>query len=291
LVLDGYQSANEDEDSLTGDMGGVLRIKNKKVKVSKGEINGTWTWSINYKKFRDKGNNATERIIGADGIFELEVKSTNRIEKKSVLFQSKKNLYNDPKLVEQALLLSTWREASFILNFEPDNYDVYSIDSILKSRGKRPINEKQKNLRDLLTNDFLECKIGDADLQYDAVKRLLIWRSIKGVKVATKFSIPHRIQMRINAPAKTFRSNRYSKELDHSEIHNYRMDASQEEMLSLSGEYSKEELTKAKKKMSLLYHPDKFNLLDGLQKDIANRRMQEILDAHNDLEKITLKNT
>ena len=26
FVLDGYQSANEDEDSLTGDMGGVLRI-------------------------------------------------------------------------------------------------------------------------------------------------------------------------------------------------------------------------------------------------------------------------
>jgi len=287
LVLDGYYSASEEEDGLTSDFGGVIRIKNQKVKVIDNEINGTWTWSINYTKFRGRGNNATEKRIGADGIIELELKMGNRIETKSALFQSKKNLVKDSKILGQILLLTTWREAAFVLNFEPEDYEVYTLDSILKSGGKKPSEQKVKNIAEFLGTDFLDCIIGDTDLKYDARRRILRWRSMEGITVATKFSIPHRLSIKVNAPQKSLRNNWYNKEIENSEIHNYRMDATVEEMLSLPKNYSHKDLKKARNEIAKLYHPDRYGFLnlEGLEK-IITRRMQEANFAYEELEKI-----
>ena len=285
LALEGYYSANEDEDTLTGDLGATLRIKNQKVKIIDNEINGTWTWGMNYTKFRGRGQNATEKKIGADGIIELELKIGNRIERKSVLFQSKMSLVNDPKLLEQVVLLTTWREAAFILNFEPDVYEAYNLDSILKSGGKKPNSKHSKTIAEFFKTDFLDCFVGDTDLGYDARKRILKWRTIEGISVATKFSIPHRIAIKVKAPTRNYRDDWYSKEIKNDEIHNYRMAASDEEILSLPNNYSEKDLKKSRNEMAKLYHPDKHNFLDELQKDIFNRRMQEANLAYEELKK------
>ena len=52
-AIDGYDSASEEVDTLTGDLGASLRIKNQKVIVDNNQDKrpGTWTWSINYHKF------------------------------------------------------------------------------------------------------------------------------------------------------------------------------------------------------------------------------------------------
>ncbi|TBO44472.1 hypothetical protein [Pedobacter kyonggii] len=57
IALEGYESANEEEDTLTGDLGATLRIRNQKVEVKEAQAGnqGTWNWSINYHKFRGRG--------------------------------------------------------------------------------------------------------------------------------------------------------------------------------------------------------------------------------------------
>ena len=285
IALDGYYSASEDEDTLTGDLGATLRVKNQKVEVLQSEINGTWTWAINYTKFRGRGNKATETMIGADGIIELELQFGRRIERKSILFQSKMNWEVDYKLMEQVIFLTTWREASFVLNYEPNQYSVFNLDTVLDSQGKKPSVENVKNIAEYLGSDFLDCLVGDVDLNYDAVKRLLKWRAIDGITVATKFSIPHKIAIKIKAPLTNFKDYFFDKEINNEDIHNYRMDASFEEILSLPNDYKTNELNKYRNKIALLYHPDKYNLLDEIQKNILNKRMQEINNAYDEVKK------
>ncbi|WP_298893447.1 J domain-containing protein [uncultured Psychroserpens sp.] len=282
VALDGYFSANEDEDTLTGDFGGTLRARNRKVEVTQDEIKGVWSWSLNYTKFRGRGINATENRVGADGIIELELNRGYRVEKKSILFQSKQNWVSDSKLIEQCVLLSTWREAAFVLNFEPDKYEAFELDFILNNKGKKPNEYESRSVDDFLGNEFLNCDIGDSDLLYDARRRLLKWRSQEGLVVGTKFSIPQRLALKIKAPIPGTETS-YDKEISNNEIHNHRMDSRVDEILSLPKNYTMDQLNKSRKKMAALYHPDKYSHLSDLEQAILNRRMQEINMAFEEL--------
>lgn len=66
IALDGYYSANEDEDTLIGDLIENFRIKDREVKVNDNKISGVYTWSISYAKFRGRGNDVPEKFIGID---------------------------------------------------------------------------------------------------------------------------------------------------------------------------------------------------------------------------------
>src|SRR5688572_2170553 len=89
-AVEGYYSAHEDEDTLTGDLGATLRISNQRVVVNNPEVGGTWTWSLTYYKFRGRGKKANESVVGADAIFEVEVDWNERNkQKKCSLFQAK----------------------------------------------------------------------------------------------------------------------------------------------------------------------------------------------------------
>jgi hypothetical protein len=286
IALDGYWSANEDEDSLTGDLGATIRIKNQKVFVEKSQIerSGEWTWSIDYRKFRGRGPNATENILGADGLFELSLGIGNRVEKKTLLFQSKKDWTFDNNLVEQAIKLSTWREAAFIINFSENSFEAIDLDSILVSRGHRTENIRSKSLDKFIGEDFLNCIVGDFDLSYDAVSRKLIWRNMDDEIVATKFSIPQRITIKIDAPNHT----KYKKIIKNEEIYNHRMYASEEDILSLEENYSEKDIKKARDKNAKIYHLDTNNNNNPFLNSILNRRMQEV---NNSYEKIKNKFT
>ncbi len=278
-AVDGFWSGNEDEDTLTGALGACLRCGTKTVTAlaSNNELPGKWKWSIDYTKFRGRGTNATEKSLGADGIFELTLSHGYRHDRKSVLFQSKTDWTTDADILKQSLLLSTWREAAFVLNYTEDAYDTYSIDEVVKTRGKKP--DKGLPLQKTLSDYFLECKIGDTELAYDARWRRLAWRTSAGIKVATQFSIPRRIRVRIQAPGQS-PSVSYDKIIPTDQIHDHRMQASHREVLQ--NLLSEEEVTakKLKRELSLTYHPDHFQTLDDIFKDIATRRMQEINDAY-----------
>jgi hypothetical protein len=134
-AVQGFWSANEDEDTLTGHLGACLKTGTRTVAVTREEINGPWKWSIDYSKFRGRGRNATESYLGADGILELSLDMGYRRDTKSLLFQSKIDWDNSPDLVEQAIVMSTWREAAIGINYTSTSFDAYSLDSILASRG------------------------------------------------------------------------------------------------------------------------------------------------------------
>ncbi|MDR6563197.1 MULTISPECIES: J domain-containing protein [unclassified Arcicella] len=289
IALDGYNSANEEEDTLTGDLGATLRIKNQKVFVEKGqkELPGYWKWSIDYHKFRGRGPGATENKLGADGIFELKLIVGTQVEKKSLMFQSKINLTNnDPKLINETIKLTTWREASFILNFTSTEFEAIDLDSIIATRGRRTNNMNVIPLDKFIGHNFLDCIVGDVDLKYDAISRKLTWRTTSGQFVATKFSIPQRISINITAPNNPFDHDlRFEKEILHDEIHNYRMDASEEEILSLNDNYTENEIKEARTSKALIYHSDRFSLGDSFLDSIMNRRMQEINSAYESLKR------
>jgi len=71
-TVEGFDSASEDEDTMTGHLGARLQVRVQRVMVPRpNEIPGEWRWAIKYYKFRGRGPAATERFLGADGIFEL----------------------------------------------------------------------------------------------------------------------------------------------------------------------------------------------------------------------------
>jgi len=287
-AIEGFWSANEDEDTLTGHLGACLRTGSHRVEVEreqKEEIFGTWRWSIDYAKFRGRGRQSTESVIGADGILELKLEFGQRTDTKSMLFQSKLDWSNDADLVNQSLLLSTWREAAIIINYTPTSFEVFSIDDVISSRGNKSEAKNDIDLKNAINEFFLQCEIGNTDLTYDARSRRLAWRSDTGIIVATQFSIPNRIRVNVKAP-KYSDDFRYDKMISLQEIHTHRMQVDYEEIFYPLLSHQKVEPKKQKKVMSLSYHPDRFSAYDNLFQDIANKRMQEINSA---FEKIKVK--
>lgn len=203
-AAEAYENASEEEDTLTGQLGFSLNCKVKKVNVKadrqKEQLPGIWKWSLKYTKFRGRGPKATENIVGADGIFEFGVKYGKGIQKKSLLFQAKNDLNTDKQLFYQSLKLSTWREAAFVINFTPNEIEAFHIDDVVRSQGARGNISEKFSLYNFLSEIFIECLIGDLDLEYDARAHRLIWISHNGEKVNTKFSVKNRFSLEVVPP-------------------------------------------------------------------------------------------
>jgi len=267
-VEERYWAAAEDEDAFTGHLGALLGTPERKVMVD-GQH---WNWSIEYTKFRGKGKNATESAVGADGIFEIRVRGVEVEGQKSVLFQSKMGYPSGGEAREQALVMSNWREASVFLSYEPDGVKVFSIDDVM-SDGRR----SGKTFTDFFLDGYLACEVGDSDLQYDAKARTLRWRDDQGMKVAVKFPIPRRLRVSINSP---FKPGSPAKIITPEEITKHRLDSTAEDRLGLAEQFSPNDLKRAKRRIALLYHPDRMpDLMDEL-KAVMNRRMAEINVAY-----------
>jgi hypothetical protein len=274
-AVSGFISANEDEDTMTGELGSSLRSGTRTVVVDRAEVNGPWKWAIDYTKFRGRGKNATESYVGADGIIELSLDWFGRKESKSLLFQAKMDWRADASLMEQAVLLSTWREASIFVNYTEATIEAFSIDSVLRSRGKHSDARNPLPFADALTKYFLECKVGNTDLAYDPVSRQLRWRATSGVTVATQFSIPHRFRIKVKAPGYKHKLE-WDKLIPKSEIHSHRMAVEPDEVLSPLLSDVSVDPKKQLQTLSSTYHPDKLGQVEQFFKDLATRRMQEI---------------
>jgi len=277
-AAEGYLSSHEDEDAITGDLGGTLRSGVKRVYVvqSQTEIRGEWKWSITYSKFRGRGPRATESFVGADGIFELDIQSGSRRDQKSILFQAKVAGAADRGLLGQALKLTTWREAAFVLVYSETGYVALSLDDVIADRGI--IRDREGiPLAKYLGTSFLDCDVGDDELHYDSRRRRLIWRTMEGQVLAVSFSARHRIAFKIEAPRWGDGLPSIGREVRPDEIHNFRMQATDDDVLSLRGHTSPRDVGKARARLALIYHPDLVGeLADEAYDRILTRRMQEI---------------
>jgi hypothetical protein len=281
---EGFWSGNEDEDTLTGHLGFALKTGVHTVNVAEGEIRGPWKWSIDYSKFRGRGRNAPEKHIGADGIVELRLSRGLRMEVKSLLFQAKTDWQTSQELVSQAMLLSTWREAAIVVNYTPSGLYAYPIDSVLESRGVRSKARGGTSLNEALGDYFLQCKIGDTNLAYDARRRRLAWRSQTGEMVATQFSVPQRLRFNVRAPTLR-RELLIDTMLPSTSIHRHRMAASPEEMLAPLLTAEQPSVKSRRKALSLAYHPDSYMTLPQQYLDLATMRMQEVNSAYDEIGK------
>lgn len=276
-AVSGYLSAHEDEDTLTGHLGGSLRSGTQRVFVARSqtEIPGEWKWSITYYKFRGRGPRATERVLGADGLFELNLITGSRSEQKSLLFQAKVIGEGDRGLLEQCIKLTTWREAAFVLVYSEGGFTSVPLDSAVAARGAlRP--DMGTPLAVYLGTDFLDCDVGDNELHYDARGKRLIWRAMNGEVVATQFAVNHRVAVNIEAPRWGEDLPGVDRLVASEDIYQFRMQASEDDVLGLRGNLAPTVVRQAQKRLALTYHPDRFSELDVLHRQIMNRRMQEV---------------
>src|SRR5690242_16678186 len=96
----GYSAAQEEEDSITGELGGALRTSHSRlVEVSSRRPTGLWRWSISYSKFGSKGALSTELLTGADGILDIRVGAAELDQRKTALFQAKNARYKKKDLL------------------------------------------------------------------------------------------------------------------------------------------------------------------------------------------------
>lgn len=285
-AVDGFGSAQEEEDTLTGQLGMCLKTGWHTVHVigeQSDQAGGNWKWLIDYSKFRGRGKRATESSIGADGIIELRLTSALRTDTKSVLFQSKNQWKSDPNLLRQAALMSTWREAAVVIDFTPKGFDCYSIDSVLASKGRKASVKGGVDLKSMLGDFFLECSVGNTDLHYNATARKLLWRANHEV-VAAQFSIPSRIRIRVRSP-RPIEDSKYEKLIPFNEIHAHRMDVEPTEILALLLTDEQSSVRDQKKNLSMIYHPDRYVSSDFLIRDVMARRMQEVNAAADKCQK------
>lgn len=274
-----FDSAWEDEDVVTGHLGGQLTVRNRSVQVTEDEINGTWRWSLHYRKFRGRGAGATEKVLGADGIFELTLDGINKTETKSILFQSKMKGSSSAGLVEQCARLSTWREAAFVILYGDDGFDATTIDATLQTRGAVETAPVQP-LASFLTDEFLACHVGDNDLRYQSEKRQLSWRTINQETVAVRFPIAHRFRLKVTPPKRGHREPWIERHIAPSEVHRYRMEVGAEDLLKVQSRPEIVAPSAVIRSLSKIYHPDLFGQFSPETQELVKVRLQEFNEAH-----------
>ncbi|MEL7339492.1 MAG: hypothetical protein AAGM67_03325 [Bacteroidota bacterium] len=282
-AVETYLSASEDEDALTGHLGAKLQTPMRSYIVHDPEGSGLWKWKLDYYKFRGRGRGATESYVGADGIFEMQIKRAGTEfngGRKAALFQSKMPRSDTKRLVQQTARLSNWREAAFILSFGETEFRGLTIDEALAARGK--IASIGRPLATFLTEMFINCKIGDSDLEYFARERVLRWRDQSGGLVAVEFPVKHRIQLSLTPPRRRDSPFWNSKKIDPHDIHRHRMDANSQDLLSDLGARSKVSSPSRPKALMRAYHPDFWLSADKEVREILEVRMKEFNASWDD---------
>jgi hypothetical protein len=282
---DEFFSSSEDEDSLTGHLGALLMTRGTQAVYAEtnAEIPGVWRWRITYNKFRGRGPGATERFVGADGIIELSLDwGGDQPQSKTMLFQAKIGDDDRQGLTAQALKLSTWREAAAIFKYGVDAFSGYTVDEVLAAGGALRA-DRGRDLDSYLSDLFVPCHVGDDELQYDARRRLLSWRTLDQELVSARFALNHRIRMQVQPPAPQARH--VDREIPPEAIHEHRMRATPEEMIRPVGPPPRRvpALETAQRKAQRLFHPDVYDSLDATVKSIATRRFQEVQNAADEI--------
>jgi hypothetical protein len=151
------------EDSLTGAAFAQFRTR----RTRRVYINGQeWLWRVSTRKFGSGGKHSEEKLTGADGIIEIEIRhpATAQVEGKGLLVQAKK-LWSgtNAKLLEQVGEMERLAPGgSAAVDYSPDGYTGIDGRFVLDAEGdRRRIEDAQElPLGEFLADRFLSCEVG-----------------------------------------------------------------------------------------------------------------------------------
>jgi hypothetical protein len=193
VAVVGWEGGSDEEDTLTGDLGGTLRTNWRVVPVDDA-LN--WRWRVRYKKLRGRGRGAFEKTSGADGI--LQVEATRNSEKvfKGVIFQAKRLDRPVGNLASQVRRMEDLAEGgSAVWLYGPQGYLAVSGSSYLEAGGDRGKAPQFETLSSFLGDTFLPCSAGLRGMYFDAVRGLLVLPN----GIVHRVSIGHRIAVEIQS--------------------------------------------------------------------------------------------
>ena len=195
----GWEAGSDEEDTLTGDFGASLRTDGW---IEEEQDGTSWQWRVAYKKFRGRGKDAIEKTIGADGIFQVEVRPNDaEVVYKGVLFQAKK--YRGSSRRQLRGQVSDMEEVapggSAVFEFGPQGYNAIPGREVLERPDRITIRERRAGTRlaDYLAGQFLPCKSGLRGLYYDAVRGNLIVPVAGREPRVIRVSLHHRITVEV----------------------------------------------------------------------------------------------
>jgi len=210
LAASRYEQYSADEDSVTGALGGVFDV------VARGELlagDEAFSWSTRVWKVRGRGPRPPESRYGIDGLFEIEVKTGTRTTARKLLpFQAKKDRgYDDGKLLEQAATVARLPGGGAVVSFAPGSYTVAPADVVASASGSwaSVADERKQDLGTMLSDEFLECRIGSRALYYDPFTETFLFPGTNGqlvelpgfVRERVKTTVRRRARLRRTAPA------------------------------------------------------------------------------------------
>lgn len=167
----GWESAHSDEDTLTGDLGATLRVGWKSVNDGVDEFK----WRVKYAKFRGRGEGAEESVLGADGIFQIEIEDgvSGALRTKGLLFQAKKHTNrNRRELLKQTDAMNDLVPGgACVIEYGPTSYRAFNATSVLQKDGLRSGGYR---LGDYLAGQFLPCLAGKWGLYYEVNRHVLM---------------------------------------------------------------------------------------------------------------------
>jgi hypothetical protein len=188
------------EDSLTGALFSQLAThRTRRISVDRGE----WLWRIKAYKFGSGGRGSQEKLIGADGILEVEIwhHGSGTIDHKSILIQAKKQWAGrDARLVKQINSIESIASGSSVaFDYGPDGYSAVRGQHVLTAEGyKYQLSGHQiEPLGDFLADQFLACTAGVKGLYYDPRRKLLHPPVQPTGPSAIEFIVPERLRIEI----------------------------------------------------------------------------------------------
>jgi hypothetical protein len=175
-AISGFAEQRGDEDTVTG---GLIQAIRTSVRGSTQTSQGLVRWHTRMWKLRGRGRGAPEKKIGADAIFEIEVldEGGTLSTRKSLPIQAKKEWIGRDKLLGgQAQKLSQLPGGGLIVDYRGDGYMAIDAASAASAGGDRrglgP--QAMRPLADVLSRDFLQCRIGSTEIYFDANNEVLV---------------------------------------------------------------------------------------------------------------------
>ena len=196
-AVSGWEGSQDEEDSLTGDLGRLLSTRQSVLINVDGR---RWRWRVRYKKFRGRGKGAFESRAGADGIIQLEVTPDDTTFFKGVLFQAKKGeRLGDGDLREQVQAMENLAAGgSAVVLYSPSGYVAIKGTEYLHP-DLSLVGPNTRRMRPLASflDGFLECDSGLRGMYYEARRKRLLVPTIDGQIKAVPLETRHRISIEV----------------------------------------------------------------------------------------------
>jgi hypothetical protein len=188
------------EDSLTGVVFRDFATRRSRRVYVNGD---RWDWRIRTQKFGSGGANSEEKLSGANGIVEVEVRhiASGAVERKGLLVQAKKGWSGtNAKLLTQVRDMERIAPgSSAAFDYGPDGYTAVDGQAVIEAKGNRRIVDGAHDmpLGKFLSDRFLACEIGLRGLLYDPRRHILHLPTATGRPDASVFLIPERMKIEI----------------------------------------------------------------------------------------------